>query len=73
MSLVASPFQSSAYLRVTLLLIAIDFETIKGSDLQKKKMHFEVSSTRFFVNRISVALPSLTLKVPRHSCIKEML
>ena len=46
-SFAASPFQSSAYLRLSLLLIAINFESIKGSDVQKKKMHFEVSSTRF--------------------------
>ena len=47
MSFAASPFQSSAYLRLTLLLIAINFESIKGLDVQKKKMHFEGSSTRF--------------------------
>ena len=43
----ASPFQSSAYLRLTLLLIAINFESIKGLDVQKKKMHFEVLQHAF--------------------------
>ena len=46
-SFAASPFQSSAYLRLTLRLIAINLNTIKDLDVQKKKMHFESSSTRF--------------------------